>query len=83
MPYCKHDRHIKGGQKTIAFFGLFFQPTSDVYISETVYLIYLKIKVQRVPTSHSSYINFQANPNNPIPWDSDFIAKGGKTKVLS
>ena len=30
MPYCKHDRHIKGGQKTIAFLSRFFGqlPTS-------------------------------------------------------
>ena len=61
MPYCKHDRHIKGGQKTIAFLCRFFRPTSDVNISKTVYPIYLKIKVQRVPTSHSSHINFQVN----------------------
>ena len=61
MPYCKHDRHIKGGQKMIAFLCRFFRPTSDVNISKTVYPIYLKIKVQRVPTSHSSHINFQVN----------------------
>ena len=61
MPYCKHDRHIKGGQKTIAFLCRFFRPTSDVNISKTVYPIYLKIKVHRVPTSHSSHINFQVN----------------------
>ena len=36
----------------------FFRPTSDDNISETVYPIYLKIYVQRVPTSHSSHINF-------------------------
>ena len=46
------------------FFGSFFRPTSDVNISKTVYPIYLKIKVQRVPTSHSSYINFQVNQIN-------------------
>ena len=43
------ERHIKGGR--------FFQSNSDVDISETVYPIYLKIDVQRVPTSHSSHIN--------------------------
>ena len=48
---------IKGGPKKIAF----FRPTSYVNISETVYPIYLKIKVQRVPTSHSSHINFWVN----------------------
>ena len=48
---------IKGGPKKIAF----FRPTSYVNISETVYPIYLKIKVQRVPTSHSSNINFRVN----------------------
>ena len=123
------ERHIKGGQKTIAFFGFFsgqlltsisrkrfrdidvgswpkkttkklkqscsaclksqgikldnlttlnlthlfhlwkhcfpcFKPTSDDNISKTVYPIYLKIKVQKVPTSHSSYINFQVNRKN-------------------
>ena len=39
----------------------FFRPTSDVNISKSVYPIYLKIKVQRVPTSHSSHINFWVN----------------------
>ena len=39
----------------------FFRQTSYVNISETVYPIYLKIKVQRVPTSHSSHINFWVN----------------------
>ena len=61
MPYCKHDRNIKGGQKKVAFLCRFFRPTSDVNISKSVYPIYLKIKVQRVPTSHSSHINFWVN----------------------
>ena len=39
----------------------FFRPTSDVNISKSVYPIYLKIKVQRVPTSHSWHINFWVN----------------------
>ena len=56
MPYCKHDRNIKGGQKKVAFLCRFFRPTSDVNISKSVYPIYLKIKVQRVPTSHSWHI---------------------------
>ena len=38
--------------------GTYFRPTSDVNISVTVSQIYLKINVQRVPTSHSSHINF-------------------------
>ena len=42
----------------------FCRPTSDVNISKTVYPIDLKIKVQKVPTSHSSYINFQVNRIN-------------------
>ena len=46
------------GLKTIAFLCRFFRPNSDVNISKTVYPIYLKIKVQRVPTSHSLHINF-------------------------
>ena len=61
MPYCKHDRNIKDGQKKVAFLCRFFRPTSDVNISKSVYPIYLKIKVQRVPTSHSSHINFWVN----------------------
>ena len=61
MPYCKHDRHIKGGQKKVAFLCRFFRPTSDVNILKSVYPIYLKIKVQRVPTSHSWHINFWVN----------------------
>ena len=48
-------------QKKVAFLCRFFRPTSDVNISKTVYPIYLKIKVQRVPTSHSSHINFRVN----------------------
>ena len=48
----------------IAFWGIFFRPASDVNISKTVHPIYLKIKVQRVLTSHSSYINFQVNRIN-------------------
>ena len=60
------ERHIKGGQKTIVFLGLLFRRTSDVNISKTVYPIYFKIKVQRVPTSHSSYINFQVNRINRL-----------------
>ena len=52
------------GKKRSRFCVVFFRPTSDVNNSKTVYPIYLKIKVQRVPTSHSSYINFQVNRIN-------------------
>ena len=44
--------------------GYFFRPASDVNISKTVHPIYLKIKVQRVLTSHSLYSNFQVNRIN-------------------
>ena len=54
----------KGCPKNNAFFWSFFRPTSDDNISGTVYPIYLKIYVQRVPTGHSSHINFQVNPIN-------------------
>ena len=49
------------GKKKVAFLCRFFRPTSDVNISKSVYPIYLKIEVQRVPTSHSSHINIQVN----------------------
>ena len=63
IPYCKYDREAhRGWPKKLSRFWVFFsRPTSDVNISKTVYPIYFKIKVQRVPTSHSSYINFQVN----------------------
>ena len=54
----------KGCPQNNAFFCSFFRPTSDDNISGTVYPIYLKIYVQRVPTGHSSHINFQVNPIN-------------------
>ena len=52
------ERHIKGGQKTIVFFGSFFRPTSDVNILKTVYPIYLKINVQRVASGDSFHFKY-------------------------
>ena len=54
----------KGCPQNNAFFWSCFRPTSDDNISRTVYPIYLKIYVQRVPTGHSSHNNFQVNPIN-------------------